>query len=99
MILRRLEDAIARSDNILGVIKALATNNSAHAVFITHPHSGAQQRLHKRVLRDANLEPETSTISRCMAREPLRVTRPRLIPSHKFLGRTARRTILFLLGL
>lgn len=58
VVLRRLEDAVANHDNILGVIKGVATNHSAHAVSITHPHSGAQQRLYKRVLQRANMDPE-----------------------------------------
>ncbi|MCJ1479554.1 hypothetical protein MMC13_008240 [Lambiella insularis] len=58
VVLRRLEDAVANNDNILGVIKGVATNHSAHAVSITHPHSGAQQRLYRRVLQEANMDPE-----------------------------------------
>ncbi|KAL8701306.1 MAG: hypothetical protein Q9201_004977 [Fulgogasparrea decipioides] len=58
VVLKRLEDAVAHHDNILGVIKGVTTNHSAHAVSITHPHSGAQQRLYKRVLQAANVDPE-----------------------------------------
>ena len=58
VVLRRLEDAVSNHDNILGVIKGVATNHSAHAVSITHPHSSAQQRLYRRVLQKANMDPE-----------------------------------------
>lgn len=58
VVLRRLEDAVANHDNILGVIKGIATNHSAHAVSITHPHSGAQQRLYRRVLQKASMNSE-----------------------------------------
>ena len=58
LILKRLEDAIADNDNIQGVIRSVATNHSAHAISITHPHSLTQQRLYHRVLRQARVEPE-----------------------------------------
>lgn len=58
VVLRRLEDAVANHDNILGVIKGIATNHSAHAISITHPHSGAQQRLYRHVLQKASMNSE-----------------------------------------
>lgn len=57
VVLKRLEDAIADNDNIKAVITGVATNHSAHAVSITHPHAGAQQRLYDRVLQEACVEP------------------------------------------
>ena len=56
VILKRLDDALAEGDNIQGVIKSAATNHSAYASSITHPHAGAQQSLMRQVLRDAHLE-------------------------------------------
>ena len=50
VILKRLEDAEADKDNILGVILASATNHSANAVSITHPHAGAQEYLYRQLL-------------------------------------------------
>lgn len=58
VVMKRLKDAIADRDNILGVIKSVATNHSAHAISITHPHAGAQIRLYERVLREACVEPD-----------------------------------------
>ncbi|KAL8826801.1 MAG: hypothetical protein Q9191_003572 [Dirinaria sp. TL-2023a] len=58
VILKRLDDAIAEGDNIQAVIKSAATNHSAFASSITHPHAGAQQSLMRQVLRDAHLEPD-----------------------------------------
>ena len=58
VVLKRLEDAIAEGDNIQAVIKSAATNHSAHAVSITHPHAGAQQNLMRQVLREAGMEPD-----------------------------------------
>ena len=57
VVLKRLEDAIAEGDNIQAVIKSAATNHSAHAVSITHPHAETQQKLMRRALREADLEP------------------------------------------
>ena len=57
IVLKRLEDAISDHDNILGVIKGVATNHSAHAVSITHPHAETQERLYRRVLEKACVEP------------------------------------------
>ena len=56
VVLKRYRDAVADNDHILGCILASATNHSAEAVSITHPHAGAQESLYKRVLRDAGLD-------------------------------------------
>ena len=56
VILKRYEDAIADKDNILGCILGAATNHSAEAVSITHPHAGAQEYLYKKVLRNAGVD-------------------------------------------
>lgn len=56
VILKRYEDAIADKDNILGCILGAATNHSAEAVSITHPHAGAQEYLYKKVLANAGVD-------------------------------------------
>ncbi|KAF2752236.1 polyketide synthase PksA [Sporormia fimetaria CBS 119925] len=56
VILKRYEDAIADKDNILGCILGAATNHSAEAVSITHPHAGAQEFLYKKVLADSGVD-------------------------------------------
>ena len=56
VILKRYEDAISDKDNILGCILGAATNHSAEAVSITHPHAGAQEFLYKRVLANAGVD-------------------------------------------
>lgn len=53
VVLKRLNDAMADGDNIQAVIRAIATNHSAQAASITHPHSLTQQALYKRVLAKA----------------------------------------------
>ena len=57
VILKRIEDAEADHDNILGVILATATNHSADAISITHPHAGTQEILYKKVLDQAGIDP------------------------------------------
>ena len=56
VILKRYEDAVADKDNVLGCILGAATNHSAEAVSITHPHAGAQEFLYKRVLANAGVD-------------------------------------------
>lgn len=57
VVLKRLEDAIADNDNIQGVIRSTATNHSAHAVSITHPHADTQKKLYQQVLKKAGVKP------------------------------------------
>ena len=57
IVMKRLEDAEADNDNILGVILSAATNHSAEAISITHPHAGAQSYLSREVLRSAGVNP------------------------------------------
>ena len=56
LILKRLEDAEADNDPILGVIAGIATNHSADAVSITHPHAGAQKFLFQKVMDEAGVD-------------------------------------------
>lgn len=57
VILKRLEDAEADNDNILGVVLSAATDHSAEAVSLTHPHAGAQAHLYTQVVRRAGIDP------------------------------------------
>ncbi|KAH8601091.1 PKS16 protein [Bisporella sp. PMI_857] len=57
IVLKRLDDAIASRDNILAVVKGAATNHSAQAISITHPHVGTQEKLFKEVLQQAAVDP------------------------------------------
>lgn len=57
VVLKRLEDAIADKDPIFGVILGAATNHSAEAISITHPHAGAQEFLYKSILNRAGVDP------------------------------------------
>lgn len=57
VVLKRLEDAEADNDNILGMVLSAATDHSAEAVSITHPHDAAQSFLYKQVVRRAGIDP------------------------------------------
>ena len=57
VILKRLDDAIADRDPILGVIKGFGTNHSADAVSITHPCAKDQAFLFSKVLAEAHVDP------------------------------------------
>ncbi|RFU33984.1 hypothetical protein B7463_g2371, partial [Scytalidium lignicola] len=57
VVIKRLEDAEADNDNILGVILGAGTNHSAEGVSITHPHAGHQAYLARQVLRQAGVDP------------------------------------------
>jgi naphtho-gamma-pyrone polyketide synthase len=58
VILKRLEDAQADNDPIIGVINGAYTNHSAEAVSITRPHVGAQAFIFNKLLNDANVDPK-----------------------------------------
>ncbi|ESZ98980.1 putative polyketide synthase [Sclerotinia borealis F-4128] len=57
IVMKRLEDAEADNDNIIGVILGAGTNHSADAVSITHPHAGAQAYLTRQVMSQAGVDP------------------------------------------
>ncbi|KAH6970569.1 hypothetical protein BKA56DRAFT_558919 [Ilyonectria sp. MPI-CAGE-AT-0026] len=57
VVLKRLDDALANRDPILAVIKSAATNHSAQAVSITHPHVETQERLFRDVLAQGGVNP------------------------------------------
>ena len=57
IVMKRLEDAEADNDNILGVILAAATNHSAEAISITHPHAGHQAYLGRLTMNRAGVDP------------------------------------------
>lgn len=56
VILKRFDDAVIDKDPILGVILGMATNHSAEAVSITHPHAGAQQFIFSKILQESGVD-------------------------------------------
>lgn len=59
VILKRLEDALAENDNILGVIAGAGRNYSSDATSISHPSPEAQQRLYRQVLHQGGTDPKS----------------------------------------
>lgn len=57
IILKRLDDAIADNDPILGVILGASTNHSAESESITRPHSGAQRAIFSKILNQGAVDP------------------------------------------
>ncbi|KAI1781137.1 putative polyketide synthase [Hypoxylon cercidicola] len=58
VVLKRLEDAMADNDNILGVIRGSTRTYSSTSTSITHPSHVSQERVYKDVLRQSSLDPE-----------------------------------------
>ncbi len=57
IVLKRLSDARAAGDDILGVIRGSAINHDGHTSGLTVPNGPAQQDVIRRALRDAGLTP------------------------------------------
>ncbi|PKS07657.1 hypothetical protein jhhlp_006263 [Lomentospora prolificans] len=57
VVVKRLDDALADKDNVLAVILGTATNHSADAISITHPHGPTQSRLSTAILDEAGVDP------------------------------------------
>ncbi|KAL2023150.1 hypothetical protein VTK56DRAFT_3756 [Thermocarpiscus australiensis] len=57
VVVKRLEDALADDDRILAVILGTATNHSADAISITHPHGPTQSALSTAILDEAGVDP------------------------------------------
>lgn len=57
IIIKRLDDAIADNDPILGLILGAYTNHSAESESITRPHSGAQRAIFQKILNQAAVDP------------------------------------------
>ncbi|KAJ4178461.1 fusarubin cluster-polyketide synthase [Fusarium falciforme] len=59
LIIKRLDDALAENDPILGVILGAYTNHSAESESITRPHVGAQRAIFSKILSEAAVDPYT----------------------------------------
>ncbi|KAK2024889.1 polyketide synthase [Colletotrichum zoysiae] len=57
VVIKRLEDALADNDVVLGTIIASATNHSAESISITQPHAGAQRDNYRQVMDKAGVRP------------------------------------------
>lgn len=59
VIIKRLDDALADNDPILGIILGAYTNHSAESESITRPHVGAQRAIFQKILNQAGVDPYT----------------------------------------
>ncbi|KUI53252.1 Conidial yellow pigment biosynthesis polyketide synthase [Cytospora mali] len=59
VIIKRLDDALADNDPILGVILGAYTNHSAESESITRPHVGAQRAIFSKILNEGGVDPYT----------------------------------------
>lgn len=57
LIIKRLEDAEADNDRIIGLILETETNHSSNAISITHPHAETQETLFQKVMDDSGVDP------------------------------------------
>ncbi|KAL5117793.1 fusarubin cluster-polyketide synthase [Pleosporales sp. CAS-2024a] len=57
VIIKRLDDALADGDPILGLILGAYTNHSAESESITRPHVGAQRAIFSKILNEACVDP------------------------------------------
>lgn len=57
VIIKRLDDAIADNDPILGVILDTYTNHSSESESITRPHAGAQRAIFNKVMTQGTVDP------------------------------------------
>jgi acyl transferase domain-containing protein len=61
-VLKRLADAMAENDRILGVIRGVEVNQSGQAHSITHPHGPTQRALFKQLLHHSNVDPNSVNV-------------------------------------
>ena len=61
-VLKRLSDALAENDNVLGVIRGIEVNQSANAESITHPHAATQIKLFEKLVSSAGVEPRQVSV-------------------------------------
>jgi acyl transferase domain-containing protein len=57
VVLKRLEDAYADNDNILGVIRGSARTYTSTSTSITHPSAESQSRIYEEILRQTGVVP------------------------------------------
>ena len=61
-VLKRLSDALAEQDQILGIIRGVEVNQSGKASSITHPHASTQAALFKQLLVSSDIDPKSVSV-------------------------------------
>ncbi|KAI0634898.1 ketoacyl-synt-domain-containing protein [Trametes polyzona] len=64
-VLKRLDDALAEDDRIMGVIRGVEVNQSGNARSITHPHVPAQTALFEKLVRSTDIDPLDVSVAEC----------------------------------
>ncbi|KAM5543727.1 hypothetical protein V8D89_002344 [Ganoderma adspersum] len=64
-VLKRLDDALADNDRILGVIRGVEINQSGNADSITHPHVPTQIALFENLLARSGVHPHNVSVVEC----------------------------------
>lgn len=64
-VLKRLEDAVAENDRILGIIRGVELNQSGNARSITHPHVPTHVALYKKLVEAAGIHPHAVNVVEC----------------------------------
>ena len=64
-VLKRLDDALAENDRILGVIRGVEVNQSGNADSITHPHVPTQIALFENLLARSGVHPHNISVVEC----------------------------------
>ncbi|KAI1798444.1 ketoacyl-synt-domain-containing protein [Ganoderma leucocontextum] len=64
-VLKRLDDALAENDRILGVIRSVEINQSGNAGSITHPHVPTQVALFERLVASSGIHPHNVSVVEC----------------------------------
>ena len=91
LVLKRLADALAANDNVLAVIRGIAVNQDGRTNGISAPNGLSQQRVIRRALHNALLEPHGSRLSRRTAPARSWATRSSSRRLPKSTGSRARR--------
>ena len=65
VMLKRMQDAVAEGDRILGSICSIATNHSGESHSITHPHAPTQRRLYEANMLAAGITPADVNYLEC----------------------------------
>ena len=68
IVMKRLEDAQADQDNIMGLILGSATNHSGDSTSARRPYAGSQSYLYQKILRGAGIDP--SQVDYCETQGP-----------------------------
>lgn len=94
VVLKRLSQAIAEDDRILGVIRGIEINQCGRSKSITHPDSSTQAALFRKLLKRSGISPNMVSVVEAHGTGKLNhypVLLSRLITNYSFLRHTSWR--------